>query len=72
MTYLRLLGGPEREEDGEVLWEVPAERLSEGEEEVAPWADEPRVAAAAVDAVEGRRRGLEVPVLAHGERVDGA
>ena len=72
LTYLGLLCGPESEEDGEVLGEVPAEGLSEGQEEVAAGPDQPGVAAAPADAVEGGRRRLEVTVLAHGEGVDGA
>ena len=66
---LRLLCGPEGEEDGKVRRELPGEGLSEGQQEVGAGADEPGVLAAAAHPLEGRRRRLEVPRLRHRQRV---
>ena len=69
LTHLRLLRRPEREQNGEVLWELPGEGLAVRQQEVRTGPDEPRVLPAAPHALKGRGRRLEVPLLRHGQRV---
>ena len=69
LTHLRFLRRPEREQNGEVLWEVPGEGLAVRQQEVGAGPDEPRVLPAAPHALKGRGRRLEVPLLRHGQRV---
>jgi len=70
--HLRFRRRLQGEEDDEVLREVTAEGLLEGQQEVrAGLADGPGVRRAPAQAREGRGRGLEVALLTRGQGVDG-